>query len=192
MKALFLDIQPPLESKLLDPRSTQNLGVGALSLSKKLDRPLREFSAKTWEKLLRDQIQILRNEIHAGRVTGVFFTDGDQYGDIVEPIFISDGNGSQTQFLMPFPYVHAPSWKIWDNQTLKTDWVMDEEVGSITFTAAPVGRITGIGKRKFKVVIIDNSESLLNESQIYKNNSGEGVYEHTAIVLREVFGVNVV
>jgi hypothetical protein len=191
LRCLFLEVNRPLDSKLLDPVGNEDLGSGgAVSLSKKLDRPIREFTVKSWDQLLRSQIEMIRNEIHAGRITGVFWTDGDQYGDITEPIFIADGNGSQTQFVMPFANVFAPSWKIWVGQALTTTWTMDEEPGVITFTSAPTGRITGLGKRKFRVVMVDNSGSILSESQLV-TTSTDGAYSMEPIVLREANAVNV-
>lgn len=190
MRALFLDVNRPLESKLLDPGGNEDLGSGgAVSLSRKLDRPIREFTIKSWDVLLKTQIEIIRNEIHAGRITGVFWTDGDQYGEITEPIYIADGNGNQTQFTMPFANVFAPSWKIWVGQVLTTAWTMDEEPGVITFTSAPTGRITGIGKRKFKVIMVDNSDSILTESQLV-TTATDGGYSMEPITLREANSVN--
>lgn len=192
MRTLFLDVIRPIDSKLLDPSQSDDLGSGgAISRSPKYDRPIREFSLKSWDTILRDQMEIIRNEIQAGRITGIFWLDGDQYGEITEPIFIGEGNSSQTQFVMPFPNVFAPSWKIWDGRTLKTDWTMDEEPGVITFTSAPIGRLTGIGKRKFRVVIVDSSDSILSESQLYTNTDGEGVYSMQPIIFREANGVNI-
>ena len=194
IRALFLDPVRPINSKLLDPSQSADLGGGgAVSISKKLDRPIREFSIKSWDTLLRTQMELIRNEIQAGRISGVFWFDADQYGETTEPIFIGEGNSSQLQFVMPYPNVFAPSWKIWDGSTLVTDWTMDDEPGVITFTSAPSGRITGMGKRKYRVIMIDSSGSILSETQLYSRSSdGAGVYSMEPIVLREANGVNIV
>jgi len=189
MRALFLDPIRPIGSKLLDPSQSSDLGgSGALSISKKLDRPIREFNIKSWDTLLKTQMEQIRNEIHAGRISGVFWLDGDQYGETEEPIFIAEGNSAQLQFVMPYPNLFAPSWKIWDGTTLVTTWTIDEEPGVITFQSAPTGRITGIGKRKFRVVMVDSSGSILSETQLYSHLE-DGVYSMEPITLREANGV---
>ncbi len=183
MRTLFLDAQRPINSRLLDPPNKQNLGSGTISISQKLEKPMREFSIKSWDQLLRDQIEIIRNEIHAGRITAVAWFDGDQWGDITEPIFIGEGNGAQLEFPMPFDNCFPPSWKIWVNQTLNTSWSMSGDI--LTFTAAPTGRITGIGKRKFRVIVVDNSDAIMSEEQILTSNE-EGVYSMEPLVFQEV------
>lgn len=193
MRALFLDPIRPITSKLLDPSQSSDLGGGgAVSISKKLDRPIREFSVASWDTLLKTQMELIRNEIQAGRISGVFWLDGDQYGETTEPIFIAEGNGSQKQFVMPYPNVFAPSWKIWDGIDLITDWTMDEEPGVLVCTTAPSGRITGIGKRKYRVIMIDSSGSILSETQLYSRiDDSAGVYSMEPIILREANGVSV-
>ena len=189
MRCLFLDIQRPAASKLTDPSNAQDLGSGNVSISRRFEKPMREFSLKSWERLFRDQMEIIRNEIHAGRITAIANFDGDQWGNITEPIFIAEGNGSQLEFPMPFDNCFPSSWKIWVGQTLNTAWTMPGDV--LTFSSAPTGRITGIGKRWFRVRMVDNSDSVLGESQVYTNTDGDGVYEMEDITLREVQGTSI-
>lgn len=187
MRTLLIDAQRPIESRLLDPANKESTGNAAYSISRKYEKPMREFSVKSWDTMLRDQIEIIRNEIHAGRVTATAWFDGDQWGNVRKPIFIAEGDGIQEEFPMPFDNCFPSSWKIWVNQTLTTTWAMVGD--TLIFTSAPSGRITGIGKHKFRVIIVDNAESLLTESQIYTNTEEQGVYSMTPIVLREVQGM---
>ena len=194
MRGLFIDIDYSaggLESRLLDPATRSELGGGAFAINKRLFKPVREFSLKSWDKLFRDQMENIRNEIHSGRITGVFWLDGGQYGEIKEPIFIGEADGQRTEFPMPVDNCFAPSWKIYINGVLNTSWTMAEESGVLIFSTAPTGRVTGTGKRKFRVIIIDDSDSILAENQVYTNKTGDGVYSQTAIKLLEVEAVNV-
>ena len=190
MRTLWLDCQRPIDSKLLDPSSSDRIGGAALSINKRFAKPMREFSLKSWDTLLADQMEIIRNEVHAGRISGVFWLDGDAWGNITEPVYINDADGVQLQYPMPYDNVFAPSWKIYINGILNTGWTMHEQTGVLVFTTAPTGRITGTGKRKFRVVINENSEAILSESQIYSSRT-DGVYSMNALVLMEVEGVNV-
>jgi len=192
MRTLFLDVKRPVESRLLDPSTAEDLGGAAKSINKKLYKPVREFSLEPWDQLLRTQMEIIRNEIHAGRITGVFWLDGDQYGDITEPIFIAEGNGVQTEFPLPFDNVFAPSWVIYVNGVVYTNWTMQEESGVLVCGTAPTGRITGKGKRKFRVIMQNSSESILSESQLYSNDP-DGVYAlQNPLVFLEVEATNIV
>jgi hypothetical protein len=192
MRTLFLDIKHPIESRLLDPSTSDDLGGAAKTIHKKLQKPIREFSLEPWDQLLRDQMEVIRNEVHAGRITGVFWLDGDQYGDITEPIFIADGNGVQTEFPMPFDNIFAPSWIIYEDGVAITNWTMKEESGILVCGTAPSGRLTGIGKRKFRVIFRDSSESILSETQLYSSDT-DGVYAlQNPITLLEVEATNIV
>lgn len=190
MRAIFIDIERPLESRLLDPVNMQGLGDMAISVQTKTTRPRREFSIKSWDTLLEQQMELIRNEIHAARAIAVFWLDGDKYADINEPMFVANGNGSQTEFPLPVNNVFPSSCKFWDNQTLKTDWTMISEPAVVSFTAAPTGRITFVGRRKFRVMQRNDNETLLAESQLYSNTT-DGVYSFQPLNLIEVEGVNV-
>lgn len=191
MKALFFDLDGPLDSQLIDPSSIDNVGDGIVAIKKKLFKPKREFGLKSWDTLLKDQMEIIRNAVHSYRITAVFYFDGDFYGEITEPIYIADGNNSQLEFPMPFDNVFASSWIIYVNGTIVTNWTMMEEEGVLVFDSAPTGRITGKGKRKFRVIFKPDQTTLLNESQIYRNTSGDAVYSAQPIVLTEVGAVNI-
>ncbi len=191
MKAIFLDIERPMQSRLVDPAISKDLGGGAVSINRRLFKPVREFELKPWEQLLRDQTEILRHIVHESRVTGIFWLDGDQYADIHEPIFIGHGNGVSKEYPMPFNNVFAPSWVIYVNRVPRTDWTMKEEAGILVFSGtAPVGRITGVGKRKFRVIFKPGEDNLLSETQVHTTQKGEGVYSIEPIRLIEVEGVN--
>lgn len=191
MRTLYLDIERPMDTRLLDPSNSEKVGGPVLTINTSFTKPMREFTIRSWNTLLKDQMEIIRNEVHAGRISGVFWFDGEAYGDITEPIYIGDGNNSQTEFPMPFDNVFAPSWEIKVNNVLNTGWTMYEQSGVLVFTSAPTGRITGTGKRKFRVVMTPNSDSLLGESQLY-SRSDDGVYTMQPITLTEVQAVNIV
>jgi len=189
MRALFLDIERPIESRLLDPSSSEKLGQGATSRSASLAKPIREFTLKSWDTLLLAQAEKIRNEIHAARITGVFWLFINGYNEATEPIFIGQGNGSQTEFPAPYNDILAPTWKLYVNQTLTTGWTAPGG-DTFKFISAPTGRITGIGKRKFRVVITENNESILSESQIFSGPDGS-VYVIEPLIFTEAEGVNV-
>lgn len=189
MRAFFIDPQRPIESRLLDPVAAQNLGGASVSLAAKLEKPRREITVKSWDTLLQAQVEQIRNEIHAARSTGVFFVDGDIWATIEYPMFVANGNGVQKQFPLPVNDVFPSSSKFWDDQTLKTDWTMVRDPATVTFTAAPTGRITWIGKRKFRMIIIPSEDSIFNESQLYRNST-DGVYSMAPLIFLEVEGVN--
>jgi hypothetical protein len=186
MRTLFLDVNYPIQSKLFDPPTRADVGESAVATSAKLDKPRRQFTLQTWDQLLRDQVENIRNEIHSGRITGVFWFDGGPWGDVTENIFIGEGNSFQKEFPMPFDNVFAPSWLIYVNGVLNTNWTMKEQAGILVFTSAPTGRITGNGKRKFRVVLEDQSESILDETQHHQSVFGIG-----SIILREVQATSV-
>jgi hypothetical protein len=190
MKALFIDVQRPIESRLLDPATTEAVGDAVITRSARLPKPRREFTLKSWDTLLATQAELIRNGIHASRITSVFWFDGDKYAEIEERIFIGEGNGSQLEFPLPYNNVFPSSWKIYVNETLNTGWTMRKDSGVIVFSSAPSGRISGLGKHKFRVVMVDESDSILSESQIYSSDQGQ-VYELAPITLLEVEGVNV-
>lgn len=191
MKAVFIDVQRPIESKLIDPNSSsQNVGDSAISRLALLTKPRREFTFKSWDTLMGPQAEIIRNWIHMARITGVFALDGDHYGIIEEPIFIAEGNGVQKEYPLPFDNVYPSSWKIWVGTTLNTGWTMKPNSGILVFSSAPTGRITGIGKRWFRVAFDDQEASLLNESQVYSSPEDQ-VYSLQPITLIEVEGVDV-
>jgi len=189
MRAFFIDPQRPIESRLLDPISNEVLGEMVLSLSNKLQKPRREIRINSWDTLLQDQIEQIRNEIHGGRGTGVFFLDGDIWATINYPIFVGNGNGVQTEFPLPINDAFPSSWKFWDNQTLKTDWTMVRDPATVVFTAAPTGRITGTGKRKFRVILQTSDDSIFTETQLYRNTT-DGVYSMNPLVFLEVEAIN--
>ena len=189
MRAIFIDIQRPLDSKLLDPLITNQLGEAAVSLSNTYPKPRREFRVQSWDTLLQAQIEQVRNEIHGARSTGTFFVDGDIWAEINVPMFVANGNGVQTQFPLPVDNIFPSSCKFWDNTEVKTDWTMVRDPATVTFTAAPTGRITFTGKRKFRCIIAATEDSIFSESQLYRNTE-DGVYSFTGIVLREVEAVN--
>jgi hypothetical protein len=190
MRAIFIDIQRPLESKLLDPVTSQSLGGMVTSLNIKLDKPRREFNVRSWDTLLHQQMELLRNEIHSGRANGVYWLDGEKYGFIEEPMFVANGNSVQKQFQLPVNNVFPSSCKFWDNQTLKTDWTINSEPAIVTFTSAPTGRITFIGKRKFRVIQKVENDVLLAESQLFSNTT-DGVYTAEPINFIEVEAVDI-
>jgi hypothetical protein len=161
VRGLFFDINFPMDSNLVDPGIRASIGNSVVSTGIRYEKPRRRFVIRTWDSLLKEQIAILRNEIHAARVTSVLWFDGGSYGDIIEPIFISEGNGLQTEFAMPVDNVFAPSWLIYVNGVLNTAWSMREQSGILVFAVAPTGRITGKGKRKFRVILEDEGDSLL-------------------------------
>jgi hypothetical protein len=188
MRGIFIDIQRPLDSKLIDPLEVNSLGEAAVSLVNKLSKPRREFSIRSWDTLLQSQIEQIRNEIHAGRSTGVFFTDGDIWADITEPMFVANGNGIQKQIPLPVDNIFPSSCSFYDNGVLKTDWTIIRDPATVVFTAAPTGRITFTGKRKFRVVLTANDGSIFSESQLYRNED-DGVYNFQPLVFIEVEGV---
>lgn len=188
MRAMFLDVQRPIGTRLLDPSSTSNLGQGAISRSQSLAKPMREFTIRSWDTLLLEQAENIRNELHAARITGVYWLYIDTYNEATTPIFIGQGNGSQTQFPAPYNDVRRDSWILYVNGTINTGWTVNGDV--FVFSSAPTGRITGIGKRKFRVMLADETESLVSESQLYKGDDGS-VYNIEPIVLKEVEGVSI-
>lgn len=190
MRAIFIDVQRPLDSKLLDPVDTQSLGGMVTTLTTKLARPRREFGVRSWDTLLHQQIELLRNEIHTGRANGVYWLDGDKYSEINEPMFIGNGNGVQLQFPLPINNVFPSSCKFWDNQTLKTDWTLSTEPAVVTFTSAPIGRITYVGKRKFRVIQKVDNDTILSESQIFSSDT-DSAYTAEPIIFLEVEGVDI-
>ena len=188
MRALFLEVERPISSKLLDPVQSKRIGDGALSRSASLFKPMREITIKSWDQLLRPQLEKIRNEIAAGRITGTFWLRIDSFGgDMHEPMFIAEGDGVNTQFPMPVNNVYPNSWVITVSGVTVTAWTMTAD--TITFTSAPTGRIEGYGKRKFKVML-QESESILEETEIYRNDT-EAVGSVTPLVFIEVEGVNV-
>lgn len=190
MRALFIDIQRPLESKLLDPINQEQIGEGVISMSAKLSKPRREFTVNSWDTLLQAQIEQIRNEIQGARGTAVFYLDGDIWAEINEPMFISNGNGVQKQFPLPVDNIFPSSCKFWDNQTLKTDWTIIRDPATVTFTAAPTGRITFVGRRKFRVINTPSDSGIFNESQLYRNED-EGAYSMSPLVFLEVEAINI-
>lgn len=190
MRAVFIDIQRPIDSKLNDPTNSQSLGGMVMSVNTKLTKPRRDFSIRSWDTLLANQIELIRNDMHSSRSSAVFWLDGDVWANINEPMFVANGNGVQTQFPMPVDNIFASSCKFWDNQTLKTDWTLISDPATVTFTAAPTGRITFIGKRKFRVMLSENQDTLLSESQLW-SNSTDGVYSMQPLNFIEVEAVNV-
>lgn len=189
MRAIFIDIQRPLDSSLLDPLVTNQLGESAISMASKFPKPRREFKVKSWDMLLEAQIEQIRNELHAARGAGVFFIDGDVWSEINVPMFVANGNGSQKQFPLPIDNVFPSSCKFWDDTSVKTDWTIVRDPATVTFTAAPSGRITFTGKHKFRVALASSEDGIFSESQIFRNTE-DGVYSFSAIVLREVEAVN--
>ena len=190
MRAIFIDIQRPLDSKLVDPVNSQSLGGMVMSVNTKLTKPRRDFSIRSWDNLLASQIELLRSDLHGSRSGGVFWFDGDVWSNINEPMFVANGNGSQLQFQLPVDNVFPSSCKFWDNQTLVTDWTMNSDPAIVTFTSAPTGRITFIGKRKFRIMMADNQDTLLSESQLWSDGT-DGVYSMQPINFVEVEAVSV-
>lgn len=187
MRATFLDVSYPLESNLLDPPIRSAMGDSALSTGRKLEKPRRQFVITiAGEYLLSGQMELLRNAIHSARITGVMWYDGGSWNEITEPIWIADGNSVQTEFLMPFDNVYAPSWILYENGVINTGWTMKEQSGVVVFNTAPTGRITGKGKRKFRVVMEDQSDVILKETQHHQQ-----VFSMGTITLREVQAVNI-
>ena len=188
MRHLILDPSLPIESRLLDAANTDGLGGGAISRSIGFCKPYREFTIKSWENLLQDQAEIIRNAIHGGRITAVYWLQIAGYDTITEPIFIADGNNVQLEFPTPFNDIYAPSWILKVNQTVVTNWTCVGD--TFVFTSAPSGRITGTGKRRYRVIIQANNDSLLNEQQLFVSDEGQ-VYSLAPVVFTEVEGVNI-
>ena len=189
MRALFIDIQRPLESSLRDPLINNQLGDAAVSIANVYPKPRREFRVKSWDTLFQAQIEQIRNEVHAARSSGTFYVDGDIWAEINYPMFVANGNGVQKQFPLPIDNVFPSSCKFWDDTTLKTDWTMIKDPATVVFTAAPTGRITFTGKHKFRCIMIPAEESIFTESQLYRSTE-EGVYNFSGIVFREVEAIN--
>jgi hypothetical protein len=189
MRALFIDIQRPLDSKLLDPINSEQLGENAISMSNKLTKPRREFSIRSWDTLLQAQVEQIRNEIHGARSTGVFFIDGDIWAEINEPMFVANGNGIQKQFPLPVDNIFPSSCQFYDNGVAKTDTTFVRDPATVIFTAAPSGRITFTGKRKFRVIMVPSDTGIFNESQLFRDDD-DGAYTVQPLVFTEVEAVN--
>jgi hypothetical protein len=60
----------------------------------------------------------------------------------------------------------------------------------VTFATAPTGRITGTGKRKFRVILQTSDDSIFSETQLYRNST-DGAYNMSPLSFLEVEGVNI-
>ena len=109
-----------------------------------------------------------------------FWFDGCTFGDIQNPIQIGVGDGTRTQFYIPYRNLFANSWVILINAAINSVWTMNEVTGLLTFGAAPAAnaQISGYGRGKFKC-LLKYDDVLQEQAESFKLlwDEGEIVFE---------------
>lgn len=140
--------------------------------------------------MLAEAYTELREIAHmAGSHASVWF-DGGGLVTMSKPWQIAEGDGSRTEFQLPFGYPIESSWQFWDDGVLKTDWTMTHSadlpagvaVGVVTFTAAPAGILTGQGDSMYKCLVGMSDERIVVTPEAAP---GVGIYQ-AQLDLREV------
>lgn len=181
MNSLIITPSFPIGVRAIDPTRRDNIGGGALALLDQWARPKHEFILR-----FPDNDRQAADALYAfylrHRGSTPFLFDGAGRCEIVEPQVFFVGDGTQTDFFLPFENLLANTWVFYSGGAVRSDWTMDEASGLVTWTTAPAAneQIAGKGKRWAKCVFWGEGDN------IYSSEEFTTLLFRDGITLREV------
>ena len=165
--------KPPVAT--LNALAMQNrTGPDAVALERRTETAIWEWSIESENEnsvIMVDHQDMLRYNM-GDKVT---LFDGGANSSILNRVFVGYGNGTQTQFLLPYRNIYAPSLVISVNNTVTTGWTLSGK--SLTFNSAPANlALIHIEKARmrFKAYFVVDTEKMYQMTDMFKSfSSGE-------------------
>lgn len=174
MLTLSSDIYFPCTVTWKDPTLRDPVGAGAYASRRRWARPLAHFKlALPADELAEAQRIFAFYSLVRGDQS--FWFDGGTHGAIKSPQTYWLTDGVKTQYQLPFGNILAPTWKIYVNDVLVTNWTAIESSGVFVFATPPAaGEGAAMGERMFKVQFWGDDD-MFSQTEFFDELFDEGI-----------------
>ena len=182
MKTWIIQSDQPVEAAIKTRAVQTASGGGAVALHETWNRKVLEWKIQSPNEI-REQMEHHQDMLLYHRGGKVFWFDGGENGDIRNPMFLGYGDGTRTDFFLPYRFVYAPSVVMTVNYSTRSDWTVTESTGLVRFDTAPeVDSFVQVEKFKcrFKGYFV-----LQSEEDLYRLTDNLKSFSSQDITIRE-------
>lgn len=175
MKTWRIMTNEPVEAELLSSVLQNSTGPESVSLEQRTETGIWEWTF-TSSGENENEAQEHQDIVRYNKGNKMFWFDGGGNAKLRSRVFVGYGNGSQTQFILPYRWIYESSLVVSVNNVVVTAWTLTGK--AITFTSAPAANALihiEHAVMRFKCYCVADNESMYKQTDSFKSFSSKDI-----------------